>query len=92
MYFDDKRLVAGVAGALVLAAGGGFMAARWTGIAFPGLPEPDDAPRTLPSSGQLADGGVFFEIQVGRDGQGHYGLVGPTAPFGALLLSALPGN
>ena len=31
MYFDDKRLVAGVAGALVLAAGGGFMAGRWTG-------------------------------------------------------------
>lgn len=58
-----------------------------TGVAFPGLPEPDDAPRSLPSSGQLADGGVFFEIQVGRDG-----LVGPTAPFGALLLSALPGN
>ncbi|GEM_PF-278588 len=63
-----------------------------TGVAFPGLPDPDDAPRTLPSSGQLADGGVFFEIQVGRDGLGHYGLVGPTAPFGALLLSALPGN
>ncbi|WP_247894262.1 hypothetical protein [Azospirillum sp. B510] len=61
-----------------------------TGIAFPGLPAPDDAPRTLPSSGQLADGGVFFEVRIGRDGRGHYGLVGPTAPFGALLLSALP--
>lgn len=56
-----------------------------TGVAFPGLPEPEDAPRTLPSSGQLADGGVFFEVQVGR-----YGLVGPTAPFGALMLGALP--
>ena len=31
MYFDDKRLVASVAGALVLAAAGGFIAARWTG-------------------------------------------------------------
>lgn len=57
-----------------------------TGVAFPGLPAPDDAPRTLPGSGQLADGGVFFELQVGRNG-----LVGPTAPFGALL-SALAGD
>lgn len=63
-----------------------------TGIAYPGLPAPDEAPRALPSSGQLADGGVFFEVRIGRDGQGRYGLVGPTAPFGALLLSALPGN
>jgi len=61
-----------------------------TGVAYPGLPAPDEAPRTLPSSGQLADGGVFFEVQIGRDGLGRYGLVGPTAPFGALLLSALP--
>ena len=58
-----------------------------TGVAFPGLPEPEDAPRTLPASGRLADGGIFFEIQLGRDG-----LIGPTAPFGALLLSALPGE
>ncbi|PWC34469.1 hypothetical protein TSO352_18620 [Azospirillum sp. TSO35-2] len=57
-----------------------------TGVAFPSLPAPEEAPRTLPSSGQLADGGVFFEIQIGR-----HGLVGPTAPFGALL-SALPGG
>ena len=53
MYFDDKRLVAGVAGALVLAAGGGFMAARWTGepstSAAPSTPAITAAP-TSPAS------------------------------------------
>ncbi|MBP2298238.1 hypothetical protein [Azospirillum picis] len=51
-----------------------------TGVAFPTLPPPGDAPRTRPSAGDRAEDGLFFEVEVDRDG-----LVGPTAPFGALL-------
>lgn len=51
-----------------------------TGIAFPALPRPQDAPRTRPTGGRAADAGPLFEVELGRDG-----LVGPTAPFGAWL-------
>lgn len=52
-----------------------------TGVPLPALPAPADAPRSLPSGGQQAEGGVFFEIEV-ADG----GLVGPTHSFGNWLL------
>lgn len=58
-----------------------------TGAAFAAPPEPEEAPRDLPSSGQSADGGVVFELQAGP-----HGLAGRTGPFGALLLSTLPEN
>lgn len=51
-----------------------------TGIAYPGLPAPEDAPRTLPPAGERAEGGVFFEIEVSGNG-----IVGPTHPFGGWL-------
>lgn len=53
-----------------------------TGVPYPVLPRPQDAPRTLPTGGQVDSAGVVFEVQVGRDG-----LVGPTAPFGAWLFA-----
>ncbi|MGF7173429.1 hypothetical protein [Azospirillum doebereinerae] len=54
-----------------------------TGIPLPTLPDPDDAPRSLPSAHEQAEGGgVFFEIQVA-----DRGLVGPTATFGDWLPS-----
>ncbi|MCW2247364.1 hypothetical protein M2352_002955 [Azospirillum fermentarium] len=49
-----------------------------TGVPFPPLPAPDDAPRMLPPAGARGDsGGVFFELEVDRGG-----LVGPTHLFG----------
>ncbi|NUB08517.1 hypothetical protein FW320_20335 [Azospirillum sp. Vi22] len=53
-----------------------------TGVPYPVLPRPQDAPRTLPTGGQVDSAGVVFEVQVGRDG-----LVGPTAPFGNWLFA-----
>lgn len=53
-----------------------------TGVAFPPLPKPDDAPRTLPTGGRSEDAGPLFEVQVEPGG-----LVGPTAPFGAWLFA-----
>ncbi len=51
-----------------------------TGIAYPALPAPQDAPRTLPAAGERAEGGVYFEIEVSGAG-----LAGPTQPFGDWL-------
>lgn len=48
-----------------------------TGSALPRLPPPADAPRTLPPGSRQQDGGVFFEIEVARDG-----LVGPHLTLG----------
>lgn len=52
-----------------------------TGIPFPPLPAPADAPRRLPDR---ADDGVFFELQVADSG-----LVGPTGTFGPWQLGEL---
>ena len=54
MYFDDKRLVAGVAGALVLAAGGGFMAARWTSEPSTAAAPAKEAAEAAPTSLDLS--------------------------------------
>lgn len=48
-----------------------------TGVPFPPLPAPGDAPRMLPPASSRDDNGVFFELEVNRDG-----LVGPTHLFG----------
>lgn len=49
-----------------------------TGVPFPPLPAPDRAPRRLPPGNDRTEsGGVFFELEVDRDG-----LVGPTHLFG----------
>ncbi len=53
-----------------------------TGVPFPPLPRPDDAPRTLPTGGRIDSAGPLFEVEVGRDG-----LVGPTATFGRWLFA-----
>lgn len=53
-----------------------------TGIPFPPLPKPENAPRTLPTGGEREDAGPLFEVQLDRDG-----LVGPTAPFGPWLFA-----
>lgn len=52
-----------------------------TGIPFPALPPPEEAPRSLPSGSRQAEGGVFFELEVA-----DAGLAGPTHLFGPWTL------
>ncbi len=99
MYFDDKRLVAGVAGALVLAAGGGFMAARWTGEPSTSAAPAEEAAEAAPTSLDLSAEAIRnSDIAVEAISVGGFGseivaqaIVVPS-PTGEAVLTARAGG
>lgn len=99
MYFDDKRLVAGVAGALVLAAGGGFMAARWTGEPSTSAAPAEEAAEAAPTSLDLSAEAIRnSDIAVEAISVGGFGseivaqaMVVPS-PTGEAVLTARAGG
>ena len=56
-----------------------------TGVPFPALPPPSQAPRRLPDGGALDDAGPLFSVEVDAGG-----VVGPTRPFGPLIAALRP--
>lgn len=100
MNFHDKRLVAGLAGAIALAAGGGYMAARWTeqpsSAAAQTTGAADEAPRgNLDlSSEAIRDAGIGVE-EVRAGGFGAeivaQAMIVPS-PTGEAILTARAGG
>lgn len=99
MYFDDKRLVAGVAGALVLAAGGGYMAARWTSEPSTAAAPAEEAAEAAPTSLDLSAEAIRnSDIAVEAISVGGFGseivaqaIVVPS-PTGEAVLTARAGG
>ena len=99
MYFEDKRLVAGVAGALVLAAGGGFMAARWTSeqstAAAPAAEAAEAAPTSLDLSAEAIRNSDIAVEAVSVGGFGSEIVVQAvvaSSPTGEAVLTARAGG
>jgi len=99
MYFDDKRLVAGVAGALVLAAGGGFMAARWTSEPSTAAAPAEEAAEAAPTSLDLSAEAIRnSDIAVEAVSAGGFGseivvqAVVASSPTGEAVLTARAGG
>ncbi|RQW38843.1 efflux RND transporter periplasmic adaptor subunit [Novosphingobium sp. LASN5T] len=99
MYFDDKRLVASVAGALVLAAAGGFIAARWTGepptTAAPAEEAAEAAPTSLDLSAEAIRNSDIAVEGVSAGGLGSEIVVQAvvaSSPTGEAVLTARAGG
>ena len=100
MNFDDKRLIAGAAGALLLAAGGGFVVARWTGETATSTEQPAKSEAEAPhgmlklSAEAIGNAGIGVEeIRVGGLGSEivGQGMVVPS-PTGEALVTARAGG
>ena len=99
MYFEDKRLVAGVAGALVLAAAGGFIAARWTGEPPTTAAPAEEAAEAAPTSLDLSAEAIRnSDIAVEAVSAGGFGseivvqAVVASSPTGEAVLTARAGG
>ena len=99
MYFDDKRLVASVAGALVLAAGGGFIAARWTGEPTTAAAPAEEAAEAAPTSLDLSAEAIRnSDIAIEAVSAGGFGseivaqAVVEPSPTGEAVLTARAGG
>lgn len=99
MYFDDRRLVAGVAGALVLAASGGFLAARWTSEPSTAAAPTEGAAEAAPTSLDLSIEAIRnSDIAIEAVSAGGFGseivvqaVVAPS-PTGEAVLTARAGG
>lgn len=99
MYFDDKRLVASVAGALVLAAAGGFIAARWTGEPTTAAASAEEAAEAAPTSLDLSAEAIRnSDIAIEAVSAGGFGseivaqAVVEPSPTGEAVLTARAGG
>lgn len=99
MYFDDKRLVASVAGALVLAAAGGFIAARWTGEPTAAAASAEEAAEAAPTSLDLSAEAIRnSDIAIEAVSAGGFGseivaqAVVEPSPTGEAVLTARAGG
>lgn len=100
MIIEDKRILAGAVGAIILAAGSGYFVARWTGDAPSGaevVAEDEEAPHSdalVLSANQIRDADIAVEaIRSGGFGTEMIaqGMVAPT-PSGEALVTARTGG
>ncbi|WEK46347.1 MAG: efflux RND transporter periplasmic adaptor subunit [Candidatus Andeanibacterium colombiense] len=100
MIIEDKRILVGVAGAIILAAGSGYLVARWTADAPAATGEADEATEAplggalVLTADQVRDAGIMVEAirPGGFDTEMiAQGMVAPT-PSGEALVTARTGG